>query len=62
MQIAEHHAIHLKEFAEKESLPFLDCGVQQHGEMYSIAYITVEEKLMATFRDALLPHRGELAK
>ena len=59
-QIAKHHAIHLEEFARKEVLEYLDCGVEQKDPMYCTAYITVEEKLMPTYRDALLPHRGEL--
>ena len=30
--------------------------------MYCLAFITVSEKDMITFRDALQPHRGEVAK
>jgi sensor histidine kinase regulating citrate/malate metabolism len=61
-QIAEHHAVHLREFSEKEQLPYVEAGVQQVSEMYSMAYIVVMEDKMITFRDALIPHRAEIAK
>ena len=50
------------DIAAKESLHHLDCGIEAKSSMHCIAYITVEEKLMKTYRDALLPHRGELVK
>jgi len=60
-KIAEHHAIHLREFAEKEKLPFIEAGVELKNEMYSLAYIVVSEEYMITYRDALIPQRGEIA-
>lgn len=61
-RIAEHHAIHLKEFSEKEELACLDVGTEKIGEMYCLAYIVVKEEDMITYRDALIPHRAELAR
>lgn len=61
LETAKHHCIHLKEFAQIESLTFHEVMQQQLNEMHSIAFITVNEIDMKIFRDALKPHRGELA-
>lgn len=62
LEIAKHHCIHLKEFAVKEKLIFHDIATDEISELYCIAFITVEEKDMIIYRDALQPHRGEVAK
>ena len=62
LEIAKHHCVHLKEFSDKENLVNHEVATQQISEMYSIAFITVNEADMITFRDALKPHRGEVAK
>ena len=59
---ADHHAIHLKEFAIREELSVQESGVEERGEMHSIAYMIVEEKDMILVRDALRPDRGEVAE
>ncbi len=59
-KIAEHHAIHLREFSEKEELPFLKAGTETVSESHSLAYITVNEEHMITYRDALIPKRAVL--
>lgn len=61
LETAKHHEIHLKQFVEKENIPFLETGVEQVGELHSYAFITVQEPFMKTVRDALIPHRGEIA-
>lgn len=61
-EIAKHHVVHLKEFAIKENLDFYQADIQELNEMYCLAYITVREKDMIVYRDALKPHRGEVAK
>ena len=61
IEIAKHHCIHLEEFAEKEKLNFYTIESLQISEMYSIAFIIVDEKDMITYRNALQPHRGEVA-
>lgn len=59
---AEHHYIHLKEFATIEKLHFYEAYFTVISEMHSIAFITVDEADMKTYRDALKPHRGQLAE
>ncbi len=61
LKIAEHHCIHLKDYAETEKLQMHDIATTVVSEMYCIAYMIVEEKDMNTCREALKPHRGQLA-
>lgn len=58
---AEHHCIHLKEFAIIENLHYYEINFSKISEMHTIAYIIVDEVDMKTYRDALKPHRGQLA-
>ncbi len=62
LEIAKHHCVHLSEFSEKENLKQHEISTDQISEMYSIAYITVDESELIIYRDALKPHRGEVAK
>lgn len=62
LEIAKHHVIHLEEFALKDELFFFETNVEPINELYCIAYITVKEENMIKYRDALMPHRGEVAK
>ena len=57
---AEHHEKHLKEFIAFEKLVLDITGYQHINEMYSFAYMVVEESNMIAMRDALKPHRGEV--
>lgn len=61
LEIAKHHVIHLEEFAVKENLVYHETNSQPVSELYCMAYITVNEEDMITYRDALKPHRGEVA-
>ena len=61
LETAKHHCIHLKEFAAIDNLPYHEVDHTILNEMHTIAFITVDETYMKTFRDALKPHRGELA-
>lgn len=61
IKTAEHHAIHLEQYKEKHKLG-IATGAETLNEYYAIAYITVIESEMITVRDALKPHRGELAE
>jgi len=58
---AEHHAIHLNEFASKQKLTVNKTGFEKINEMHTIAFIEVKEAEMINVRDALKPHRGEWA-
>ena len=57
---AEHHEKHLKEFIAFEKLVLDITGYQHINEMYSFAYMVVEESNMIAMRDALKPHRAEV--
>jgi hypothetical protein len=59
-EIAKHHAIHLKEFCEKENLPFTDIDFTELSDFYTIAYITIDKIHVNIIRDALKPHRAEV--
>ena len=61
-KIAAHHCIHLKEFATIEKLHFYEVDLTIISEMHSIAFIIVDEADMKIYRDALKPHRGQLAE
>lgn len=58
---AEHHCIHLKEFSAIEKLNFHQIDFSILSEMHTIAFIIVDEVDMKVYRDALKPHRGQLA-
>lgn len=60
LETAKHHTIHLKEFATIESLEYHDIDIIEKNPMLVSAFITVNEKDMKTYRDALKPQRGEL--
>jgi hypothetical protein len=60
-ETAKHHTIHLKEFANIDNLNFHEINIQEKNPMLVSAFIIVDEKDMKTYRDALKPHRGEIA-
>ncbi len=60
-KIAEHHCIHLREYAETEKIQVQDIATKVMSEMHCIAFMIVEEKDMQSCREALKPHRGQLA-
>ncbi|MFY0627220.1 MAG: hypothetical protein JXR07_13050 [Reichenbachiella sp.] len=57
---AEHHAIHLGEYAEKQSINHFGFGTTIENDLHAIAFLVVEEANMILVRDALKPHRAEL--
>ncbi|MBA6155919.1 hypothetical protein H3Z83_05215 [Tenacibaculum sp. S7007] len=61
LETAKHHCVHLKEFAQIDSLPYDEVDFKEINPMHTIAFIVVDESNMKIFRDALKPHRGELA-
>jgi len=60
LETAKHHTVHLKEFATLENLNYHQIDIQEKSLMLVTAFITVDEKDMKIFRDALKPQRGEL--
>ncbi len=61
LETAKHHCVHLKEFTQIENLSFYEVNFKEVNEMYTLAFVIVDESVMKIFRDALKPHRGELA-
>lgn len=60
LEIAKHHAIHLKEFAEMENLPFYEVNFTQQNPFLSMAFILINEAELKTYKDALKPDRGTI--
>lgn len=60
LKTAEHHEKHLKEFIAMEHINLNITGFKEINEMFSIAFMVVEEKEMISVRDRLKPHRGEV--
>ena len=59
LKTAEHHAIHLREFFEKEKIGDLKVGCSTISDMHYMAFAEVPMEKMIAFRDALKPNRGE---
>ena len=59
---AKHHCIHLKEFSEIEKLNYYEIDFKEISEIHAIAFIVVDEIDMKIYRDALKPHRGQVAQ
>jgi hypothetical protein len=55
---AKHHAIHLKQFADKEGIAEFGNGSEAITPMHHIAYLIVEREHMIAVRDALRPDRA----
>jgi len=56
---AEHHIIHLKEFAEAEAISPYICTTEQVTDMHWMAVMIVAEKHMNDLRERLKPNRGQ---
>ena len=59
--MAEHHVKHLEEYMALENLESLGSGIKSINDSYCLAYLIVKEENMIQVRDALKPHRGEVA-
>jgi len=59
-KIAEHHEKHLMEYIAIEELGLNITGHKHVNEMYSLAFLVINESQMPKVRDALKPHRGEI--
>lgn len=56
---AEHHAIHLTEFAKMKALENIEAGTEEIADQEHSAHIIVAEADMIAVRDALRPKRGQ---
>lgn len=59
-RIAEHHAIHLKEFIQSNDISLNITGFEPILNEHWIAFLVVKESQMIMVRDALKPHRGQV--
>jgi len=58
LKIAEHHEIHLKEYAAIQKLNIYFTGIEALTDLHAIAFMVVDEQDLKPIRDALKPHRG----
>ncbi len=58
---AQHHCIHLKEYAAIEKLNFYKIDTLQATQTHHIAFMIVDEVNVPQLRKVLKPHRGQLA-
>ncbi len=56
---AEHHAIHLQEFAKMKAIENTEAGTEEISKQEQLAYLIVAEENMIEVRDALRPKRGQ---
>lgn len=59
-KIAEHHAIHLKEYIAIQQTYLDITGFEKISDLHAIAFMVVNETEMKPIRDALKPHRGQV--
>ena len=62
LKTAEHHLIHLNEFSEMESIPFLSNGTEKVTELAFEAFVIVDLKWVDTLRTKLKPNQGYLVE
>lgn len=57
---AEHHVIHLKEYAIAKDLPYIEIDTETVNALHTIAFIAIEESFTTAIRQELKPHRATL--
>ena len=58
LKTAEHHLVHLKEFAQMEAVPVLKSWVNKTSPLSCEAHIIVEMKWVEKLRTQLKPNKG----
>ena len=58
LKTAEHHLLHLKEFAKMEAVPLLKYGVNKTSSLSCETFIVVEMKWVEKLRTELKPNKG----
>ena len=58
LKTAEHHLVHLKEFAQMEALPILKYGINKTCPLSCEAFIVVEMEWVEKLRTQLKPNKG----
>jgi len=62
LKTAEHHLVHLKEYAAREAVEVMEFGAQQQTEFTAIAFMIVNKDLVNDLRKSLKPHQGFLVE
>lgn len=62
LQIAKNHNQDIEDYATVKKLLFYDSGTSKISTYHSISFLVVDESDMIIFRDALKPHRAEVAE
>ncbi|MAO71900.1 MAG: hypothetical protein CMD02_05265 [Flavobacteriales bacterium] len=60
LKTANHHLIHLKDFAEEKNIILFGNGVETNKLNLSEAYIIVLKENVDSLREILKPHKGVL--
>ena len=58
LKTAEHHLVHLKEFAQMEAVPILKYGINKTSPLSCEAFIVVEMEWLEKLRTQLKPNKG----
>ena len=58
LKTAEHHLVHLKEFAQMEAVPILKSGINKTAPLSCEAFIVVEMEWAEKLRTQLKPNKG----
>ena len=58
LKTAEHHLVHLMEFAQMEAVPILKSGINKTSPLSCEAYIIVEMEWVEKLRTQLKPNKG----
>ena len=58
LKTAEHHLVHLKEFAKIEAVPILKSGINKTSPLSCEAFIVVEMEWVEKLRTQLKPNKG----
>lgn len=57
LETAKHHVIHLKEFTEIDNLAFIESSIIEQNKYINSAFIIIYESDLASYKNALKPHR-----
>ena len=58
LKTAEHHLVHLKEFAQMEAVPILKSGINKTSPLSCEVHIILEMEWVEKLRTQLKPNKG----
>ena len=58
LKTAEHHLLHLKEFAKMEAVPILKSGINKTSPLSYEVFIIIEMEWVKKIRTQLKPNKG----